>query len=63
MTYVQVERECVAIIFKDPQMSKSYIWHLCLGHIGHDGINAIMEQKIGIEIEIALVSKLELCRK
>ena len=42
-------------------MSKSYLWHLRLGHIVHDGLSAIMKQKLGIGIDIASVSKWELC--
>ena len=35
------------------------MWHLRLGHISHDGLNAIMKQKL--DIGIASLSKWELC--
>ena len=57
MTPVQVKSACVASESKDPQMSRSYLWHLCLGHIGHDGLKAIVKQKLGIGIDIEPVSK------
>ena len=63
MVPVQVESACVASEFKDVKMSKSYLWHLRLGHIGHDGLNAIVKQKLGVGIDIATVSKWELCNR
>ena len=50
MKPVQVEDACVASEFKDPKMRKSHMRHLRLGHIGHDGINAIVKQKLVIGI-------------
>ena len=61
MTPVQEERAKVASIFKAPQMSKSYLWHLRLGHIGHSGLDAIVKQNLGVGIDIASVNKWELC--
>jgi len=61
MTPVQAESASVASVSKAPQMSKSYLWHLRLGHIGHDGLDAIVKQKLGVGIDIASVNKWELC--
>uniref|UniRef100_A0AAV1TN76 Integrase catalytic domain-containing protein n=1 Tax=Peronospora matthiolae TaxID=2874970 RepID=A0AAV1TN76_9STRA len=42
-------------------MSKSYLWHLHLGHIGHRGLDAIVKQNLGVGIDITSVGKWELC--
>ena len=42
-------------------MSKSYLWHLRLGHIGHGGLDTIVKQKLSVGIDIASVNKWELC--
>ncbi|TYZ63974.1 hypothetical protein PybrP1_002805, partial [[Pythium] brassicae (nom. inval.)] len=41
--------------------SKSYVWRLRLGHVGHVGLNMIVKNKLGTGIDIASVSKWELC--
>ncbi|KAF1332328.1 Integrase catalytic core protein, partial [Globisporangium splendens] len=61
MTPVQAESASVASVPEAPRMSKSYLWHLRLGHIGHGGLDAIVKQKLGVGIDIASVSKWELC--
>ena len=61
MTPVQSENASVASVPGGPPMSKSYLWHLRLGHIGHGGLDAIVKQKLGVGIDIASVSKWELC--
>ncbi|CAI5708125.1 unnamed protein product [Peronospora destructor] len=63
MTPVQAEPASVATESKDPQMSKSYLWHLGLGHIGHGGLDAIVKQRLGVGIDIASVNKWELCSR
>ena len=61
MTPVQAESAKVASVFKVPQMSKSYLWCLRFGHIGHSGLDAIVKQKLGVGIDIASVNKWDLC--
>uniref|UniRef100_A0AAV1TEK7 Integrase catalytic domain-containing protein n=1 Tax=Peronospora matthiolae TaxID=2874970 RepID=A0AAV1TEK7_9STRA len=41
---------------------KSYLWHLRLGHIGHDGLNCIVTKNIGIGIDISSVKKWDVCK-
>uniref|UniRef100_A0AAV1TJJ1 GAG-pre-integrase domain-containing protein n=1 Tax=Peronospora matthiolae TaxID=2874970 RepID=A0AAV1TJJ1_9STRA len=41
--------------------TKSYLWHLRLGHIGHDGLNCIVTKNIGIGIDISSVKKWDVC--
>ena len=41
--------------------TKSYLWHLRLGHIGHDGLDAIVKKNIGIGVDITAVKKWDLC--
>ncbi|TYZ67951.1 hypothetical protein PybrP1_007410 [[Pythium] brassicae (nom. inval.)] len=33
--------------------SKSYLWHLRLGHVGHAGLDMIVKDKLGTGIDIA----------
>ena len=40
-------------------MSKSYLWHLRLGHIGHSGLDAIVKQKLGVGVDIASGKQVE----
>lgn len=40
-------------------MSKSYLWHLRLGHIGHGGLDMIVKNKLGVGIDIGSASKWE----
>ncbi|KAF1332324.1 Integrase catalytic core protein, partial [Globisporangium splendens] len=61
MTPAQAESASVASVPEAPRMNKSYLWHLRLGHIGHIGLDAIVKQKLGVGIDIASVSKWELC--
>uniref|UniRef100_A0AAV1UQ06 Integrase catalytic domain-containing protein n=1 Tax=Peronospora matthiolae TaxID=2874970 RepID=A0AAV1UQ06_9STRA len=61
MTPVQVESASIASESNKPQMSKSYLWHLRLGHIGHRGLDAIVKQNLGVGIDITSVGKWELC--
>lgn len=42
-------------------MSKSYLWHLRLGHIDHGGLDMIVKNKLGVGIDIGSDSKWELC--
>uniref|UniRef100_A0AAV1TFW5 Retrovirus-related Pol polyprotein from transposon TNT 1-94-like beta-barrel domain-containing protein n=1 Tax=Peronospora matthiolae TaxID=2874970 RepID=A0AAV1TFW5_9STRA len=37
--------------------TKSYLWHLRLGHIGHDGLNSTVTKNIGIGIDISSAKK------
>uniref|UniRef100_A0AAV1UAV2 CCHC-type domain-containing protein n=1 Tax=Peronospora matthiolae TaxID=2874970 RepID=A0AAV1UAV2_9STRA len=41
--------------------TKSYLWHLRLGHIGHDGLNCIVTKNIGIGIDIPSMKKWDVC--
>uniref|UniRef100_A0AAV1UKU7 Integrase catalytic domain-containing protein n=1 Tax=Peronospora matthiolae TaxID=2874970 RepID=A0AAV1UKU7_9STRA len=43
--------------------TKSYLWHLRLGHIGHDGLNCIVTKNIGIGIDISSVKKWDVCER
>ena len=61
MTPVQAESASVANVAEEPQMSKSYLWHLRLGHISHGGLDTIVKQKHSVGIDIASVNKWELC--
>ena len=54
MTPVQAESAKLASVFKAPQMGKSNLYQLRLGHIGHSGLDTI--------VDIASVNKWELCR-
>ncbi|CEG36319.1 retrovirus-related pol polyprotein from transposon tnt 1-94, partial [Plasmopara halstedii] len=38
----------------------SYMWHLRLGHIGHDGLSAIIKKNLATGIDIASVNKWEI---
>ena len=42
-------------------VSKAYLWHLRLGHIGHGGLDTIVKKKLSIGIDIKSVNKWELC--
>ena len=55
MTPVQAESAKLASVIKASQMSKSYLYQLRLGHNGHSGLDAIVEQKLGVGIDIASV--------
>uniref|UniRef100_A0AAV1VGZ7 Integrase catalytic domain-containing protein n=1 Tax=Peronospora matthiolae TaxID=2874970 RepID=A0AAV1VGZ7_9STRA len=46
---------------RDVKGTKSYLWHLRLGHIGHDGLNCIVTKNIGIGIDISSVKKWDVC--
>ncbi|KAF1325883.1 Integrase catalytic core protein, partial [Globisporangium splendens] len=61
MTPVQAESTSIASVPEAPRMSKSYLWHLRLGHIGHGGLDSIVEKKLGVGIDITSVNKWELC--
>lgn len=61
MTPVQAESTSVASVAEVPQMSKSYLWHLRLSHIGYGGLDAIAKKKLGIGIGITSVNKWEVC--
>jgi len=61
MTPVPVETANTASATQDVGVSKSYLWHLRLGHIGHGGLDAVVKQKLGDGIDIGSVSKWELC--
>ncbi|CEG39830.1 FOG: Transposon-encoded proteins with TYA, reverse transcriptase, integrase domains in various combinations [Plasmopara halstedii] len=39
----------------------SYLWHLHLGHTGHDGLSAIIKKYLATGIDIASVNKWEIC--
>ena len=41
--------------------TKSYLWHLRLGHIGHDGLDTIIKKNIGVGIDISTVKKWNIC--
>ena len=62
MTPMRVESASTTWGIQDTQQIRaSYLWHLRLGHIGYDGLSTILRKNIGVGIDIASVSKWELC--
>jgi transposase InsO family protein len=61
MTPVKTESARAGAASDTSRASKSYLWHLRLGHIGHGGLDSIVKQKLGDGIDIASVNKWEVC--
>ncbi|TMW61094.1 hypothetical protein Poli38472_014555 [Pythium oligandrum] len=61
MTPVPVEAVNMASVPHDSGVSKSYLWHLRLGHIGHGGLEAIVKKNLAVGIDLGSVKQWELC--
>ena len=61
MTPVPVETVNMASATQDSAVSKSYLWHLRLGHIGYGGLEAIVKKNLADGLDIGSVKQWELC--
>ena len=61
MTPVPVETVNMANVTQDSGVSKSYLWHLRLGHIGYGGLEAIVKKNLADGLDIGSAKQWELC--
>ena len=61
MTPLPIETVNMASATQDAVASKSYLWHLRLGHIGYGGLEAIVKKNLAEGLDIGSVKKWELC--
>ena len=61
MTPLSIETVNMASATQDAVASKSYLWHLRLGHIGYGGLEAIVKKNLAEGLDIGSVKKWEIC--
>ena len=61
MSPVPVERVNMASESQSSTISKSYLWHLRLGHIGYSGLEATVNNNLATGIDIRSIKQWELC--